>query len=426
MTPAAFQSKVIREDWAILDFLRIFAAILVMLGHARFLYFGSPHDLVHMPKWETGIFFIIGLQHQAVVIFFVISGFLVGGPVVKLIGQLRFDLWTYLINRFTRIYLVLIPALILAFIMDRVGAAALSGTNPHHDLLDGWSDFNLVCHLVSLQGLACLSHADPPLWSLGYEWMLYLVGPLFIAILFSPLGWGARSIALLMLLLTGLAVLPERTQWQFILAWFAGAAVYRWREEIQAPLAVGLAGLPLVLAACIIAAERKAPLFASDGLVVIGLVLIFGCNALMSSTVLNSRFSHFAKPAGFSYSLYAIHLPVVVMCARLLQEFGLIDGNPGVNVSNGVALGISVGVALLAAAGFSRLTEANTGAVRQAIQARRASSRTRGASAAAPPFSREKAERIVPQQVAGVGLEPARAAQDRAKDPTRFRDPGRQ
>jgi peptidoglycan/LPS O-acetylase OafA/YrhL len=372
------------DEWPILDFVRVLAAMLVLVGHTRFIYFGSPHDVIHMTTWRMAIYFMGDLCHQAVVLFFVISGFLVGGPAITLLNEHRFDISAYLINRFSRIYIVLIPALILAFALDRGSAALLPGINLHRDLLDGWADFNLACHLASLQGVACVSHADPPLWSLGYEWMLYLVGPVCIAIICAPLNWIARSIALVMLILTAVVVLPNYMQWQLLIAWFAGAAVYRWRAEASAPAVVGLAGLAILIAGFIIARDQGLPIFASDGIVAAGLVLVLSCGALTNSASLNSRFSNFVGPAKSSYSLYAIHLPVVVVCARLLQRLGVIDGNPALDLANGVAFVISLCVAVFAAYGFSRLTEANTGALRRTLR----SAAGREQSSPAPSFAR--------------------------------------
>ena len=56
--------------------------------------------------------------------FFIVSGFLVGGSVWRLIAQARFDLGAYLINRFARIYLVFIPALLLVLVLEHGRAAS--------------------------------------------------------------------------------------------------------------------------------------------------------------------------------------------------------------------------------------------------------------------------------------------------------------
>jgi peptidoglycan/LPS O-acetylase OafA/YrhL len=71
---------------------------------------------------------VITIGHEAVMVFFVLSGFLVGGSVLKLMSR---DLWSwnnYLIKRLTRLWIVLIPALLLGLALDLGGSHIFSGT----------------------------------------------------------------------------------------------------------------------------------------------------------------------------------------------------------------------------------------------------------------------------------------------------------
>jgi peptidoglycan/LPS O-acetylase OafA/YrhL len=61
----------------------------------------------------------------------VISGFLVGGRTILNLHDKGFGIIDYLVHRFSRIYTVLIPALIVGFILDRLGIA--SGIYNHPD-----------------------------------------------------------------------------------------------------------------------------------------------------------------------------------------------------------------------------------------------------------------------------------------------------
>ena len=71
--------------WASLDFIRWSAAMLVVVAHARHLLFVDYYLLVYKdPTFLHSIsnklfYFITGLGHEAVVLFFVLSGYLVGG-----------------------------------------------------------------------------------------------------------------------------------------------------------------------------------------------------------------------------------------------------------------------------------------------------------------------------------------------------------
>src|SRR6185369_3580509 len=62
-----------------------------------------------------------GLGNQAVMVFFVLSGFFVGGSILKS-GE-KFNLAGYSIARLTRLWVVLIPVLLITFLADKFVAA---------------------------------------------------------------------------------------------------------------------------------------------------------------------------------------------------------------------------------------------------------------------------------------------------------------
>ena len=64
-----------QNHWPLLDFLRAAAALLVLIGHTRRVYFHYT-DLLAQPGLFLKLFyFVTGLDGVAVVIFFVLSGF---------------------------------------------------------------------------------------------------------------------------------------------------------------------------------------------------------------------------------------------------------------------------------------------------------------------------------------------------------------
>src|SRR4051812_21945413 len=104
--------------WALLDLIRFSAALLVLFGHARGLLLEGIGSVQQPTVLIQGLYFLSGLQHEGVVMFFVVSGFLVGGSALRQIAEGRFKYPPYLINRFARIYLVYIPALLLVLVLD--------------------------------------------------------------------------------------------------------------------------------------------------------------------------------------------------------------------------------------------------------------------------------------------------------------------
>src|SRR5262249_47939700 len=83
--------------WLFLDCARFGAAVLVLFGHSRGLLFESIANVEAPSALTRAAYLVTGLQHEAVVIFFVISGFLVGGAALKRIedGQFRVALYLF-------------------------------------------------------------------------------------------------------------------------------------------------------------------------------------------------------------------------------------------------------------------------------------------------------------------------------------------
>ena len=110
-----------------IDMLRGLACALVLCGHLRAFVFVSYSSL---PDPEIGaqiFYFLTGLGHQAVVIFFVLSGFLVGGKALDAMLAQRWSWRRYVLRRATRLLIVVVPALVLTFVLDRIGLALTDG-----------------------------------------------------------------------------------------------------------------------------------------------------------------------------------------------------------------------------------------------------------------------------------------------------------
>ena len=104
-----------------MDAVRGTAALCVCIGHTRgFLFIDHPsvHDLEFL---EQVLFYITGFANEAVIIFFVLSGFLVGGNVVSTVGENKWSWRTYLLRRLTRLWIVILPTLFLTLFWDSLG-----------------------------------------------------------------------------------------------------------------------------------------------------------------------------------------------------------------------------------------------------------------------------------------------------------------
>ena len=111
-----------------LNVMRASAAILVCVGHVR------NQMLSPLVDTDGGVlldaaYAVTGLGHGAVMVFFVLSGFFVGGSVIRQRNGFKWN--AYLVARSLRLGVVLVPALVLTFLADRTGTI-LFGTSGNY------------------------------------------------------------------------------------------------------------------------------------------------------------------------------------------------------------------------------------------------------------------------------------------------------
>jgi peptidoglycan/LPS O-acetylase OafA/YrhL len=188
-----------------LDILRTVAAQLVLVGHTYSLLitnasgvFGSRDNslsLIDRLTWRA-IELFTGRGSDAVFIFFVLSGFLVGHSALRQYRENRFELSSYLLKRISRMYSVLVPAVLLsaigihlAFTIGR-GDAFIQLNTPWYP--DDWpvqesmSLATSACNLLFLQTIFCPQFAhNSSLWSLSNEFLYYLLFAAILAFLTS-------------------------------------------------------------------------------------------------------------------------------------------------------------------------------------------------------------------------------------------------
>ena len=172
-----------------LDCLRGLAALLVVVEHLRAFLF-VPFTQVVSPGVITKAFYLVtGLGHQAVMIFFVLSGFLVGGSVITALQKGKWSRRTYLLRRMSRLWVVLIPALLLTLFWDKLGCSIAPGgyhgdycelyhSGPTTLIPADWSIATFFGNAFFLQTILvpCFG-TNGPLWSLANEFWYYLLFP---------------------------------------------------------------------------------------------------------------------------------------------------------------------------------------------------------------------------------------------------------
>ncbi len=222
-----------RSFSAWVDVFRWLAALSVLITHVgiRML-----PPVAEMPgrSWPHIVYaFAAGFDHQAVMVFFALSGLLVGGALWREVAATgTVALGRYLLKRAVRLGLVLWPALLLAAAADWLairGGAIGYGVLPG-DIGDSLSLPVLACNMVLLQTAACVQFGGVgALWSLFNEGWYYVIAP---AVALAWLAPGPRRHRLVLGALAA-AALAGLTAAQFtgspvgpyMLVWGVGAAV---------------------------------------------------------------------------------------------------------------------------------------------------------------------------------------------------------
>lgn len=188
---------------AYVDALRGLAALLVLFHHTTTLFPDLYAALAHVsPALHGAIMFVSDRNHDAVLLFFVLSGFSVRLSVGEPGLVTRADIDLYLYRRFKRILPLFVVALALTALLGlwtgRIGEVAFAP----------WTLFGNLAFLQSssnTRGTWFVPYGgNGPLWSLSYEMFYYL---LFPAMLFALRRFGLASRTMMFAVATGLTVL---------------------------------------------------------------------------------------------------------------------------------------------------------------------------------------------------------------------------
>ena len=190
-------SQSTKQSTKFLDGLRGIAAVYVLFHHARWLLTESSENRWKQNKMEPWLIRnltdnLIKYGHEAVIFFFVLSGFVIHFSVLKSqqFNNNKVDWKAYFIKRFNRIYPPLIFALILTIFIDYLGTyffkfsvyniGSKYSIFPLKSFTDSLIDFfgNILNLQVIVKQFSTFG-SDYALWSLSYEWWFYLLYPLF-------------------------------------------------------------------------------------------------------------------------------------------------------------------------------------------------------------------------------------------------------
>jgi peptidoglycan/LPS O-acetylase OafA/YrhL len=311
------------------------------------------------------------------------SGYLVGGSVLRSVTAGRWSWRSYLLARLTRLYIVLLPALLLGGAIDWAGMhmantdAVYSGQSGMHALIvNVHSSLTvpvLAANCLFLQTIALPGMgsrlvptfgSNGPLWSLANEFWYYMAFPLLVLMVAKRQSRWTRVICGLGLLLWGWFVGAQIAL--LGIPWLLGVLISvlppfparrRWTRGLAITTALALLGGGLVL-------SKLWDSLSSDLVLGSIVALLIWVTLHCATASLPTAYVRVARRAArSSYTLYLVHLPLLIFIKAVLH---LPRALPGWHVCL-VSMGILVGILLYAQLVYE-IFEKNTDRVRNWIK----------------------------------------------------------
>jgi len=192
-----------------LDLIRFSASFLVVIDHMVSSGFFSTTTMQFVPQ----------LGREAVIVFFVLSGFVISYVVDTKESNLR----DYTVARMARMYSVALPILLLGFLTYLVTQSFVPSIESHYQI-DNYYIY-IPFHLLFMGELWTLSEVPPWMtsyWSLSYEVWYYI----FFASIFFLRGITRIIIASIVFTIMGYKL------WLLLPVWFSGVLLYKVGKNI--------------------------------------------------------------------------------------------------------------------------------------------------------------------------------------------------
>ncbi|WKA31266.1 acyltransferase family protein [Bradyrhizobium roseum] len=325
-----------------LDLLRVVAAQMVCVGHGIAFF---------MPPWRPSELPL--MQNVGVLIFFVLSGFLISFTLIERSKQPSYGFGTFLLDRFARIYSGLIPALLFVVIVDGIVIYVFN----ERAFAAFYSGKTFVANLFMLEAyrgvLSSYLRWPPfgsasPLWTLAIEWHIYI----FVAAVFFI--WARPRQRLIMIIVAIIfcqvplhylrgAYQQDGVGMGLFSLWLAGTFVLLTLRMVQLPYWASLT-LALGAAVCffLVTKARLEYNILTYATVVIFLFAVLA--ASQSSRLLTSKpVARFIKfMADYSFTLYLVHYSIMFAVFLIRPERNFYIFAIMVLIANIVAIAIAV------------------------------------------------------------------------------------
>jgi len=304
----------------LLDLIRALAALTVFLAHFSYLGYKGEYQ---------GFFHKFG--HTGVIMFFVLSGYVIA----YVADAKHFNFVDFMTARLARLYSVLLLALLLTVLLDRIGAAFnpdIYSNIPNSDPYLRFFSNLLFLHQTSWWSIKYFSNG--PMWSLAYEFWYYLI----FAVAIFVHGKYKWLLLFLVMFVAGIKILL------LMPCWLLGVYIYNLHKGNTVIIQESLAVVLIILSSVLfwyLAAQQELISHVSNYLWYYHInpnSLVFS-KWFLTDFILSTIFAIFLfsirycplpailfKPttvsvirvmAGFSFSLYLFHVPLILFIDSL-------------------------------------------------------------------------------------------------------------
>lgn len=310
-----------REFSLYLDVVRFVAACLVLIYHSNL----RSISTASLPWSSYG--------HSAVIVFFVLSGFVIAYVSATKENTLEIY-WT---NRLARIYSVAIPALLVTLLADSIGEPITPGFYKNSTTHDLWW-LRLVTSMAFLNEIwtvSIMAFSNVPYWSLCYEMWYYVY---FAVLTFMQGRWRLFLLIAIPLLLGPKIVLLAPL-------WFMGVWLFRSKRLAQLSEVQGWAMFLGSTMLIVLFHAHDLTQFCSDilkdmigpwwhtqltfskffiadyqlALLVVANFAGFRAISHRFAPVLNPPANAIRFLAGYTFSLYLLHNPLILLFAAIFN-----------------------------------------------------------------------------------------------------------
>jgi peptidoglycan/LPS O-acetylase OafA/YrhL len=295
-----------------LDILRIISALAVFASHCAQMWNDSASEILRP------------YAHHAVVAFFVISGYVIAFATM---GRSNVTGRAYAAARISRLYSVVIPAIILTIALQIIGTAIAA--DAYSKVSRGFDGLRYALCTVFMQSSWFLSASPPtngPFWSLSYEaWYYAAFGVWFFT--------SSKTLKIALLCITLLAAGPN-----IILlapAWMIGVFAYSYtnkqtnkQTKFNPTALIFFGSLQIILVHTLFLDQPFNPgakplffsaAFLTDWLVAIGFAAIIAGVGQLDLKISDERAAKLRNLGDLTFPVYLFHFPVLFFITATTQ-----------------------------------------------------------------------------------------------------------